>query len=133
MADVWKPKDGSLRDHAIMIYSLVPDDNRRGHFAFWQNIGAGAFAIAANSENLKFGAALSGYLQSRFDICQRTGGRFFFTDQVGLLLATLAFNGECTIVRMPQIFSQSSDTRGQQRGQAKKDAQEKLLEKLRQP
>lgn len=133
MKDVWQPADSAPRDHAIMISSLIPDDNRRGHFAFWQNIGAGAFAIAANSENLKFATALSGYLQSRFAICQRTGGRFFFTDQVGLLLATLAFNDVCTIVRMPQIFSQSSDTRGQQRGQAKKDAQEKRLEKLRKP
>ena len=132
MADVWQSKGGQNRDSAVMISSLVPNDDRRGHFAFWQNIGAGAFAIAASTANLKFGTALSGYLQSRFDICQRTGGRFFFTDQVGLLLATLAFKDECTIVRMPAIFSQSGDTRGQQRGQAKKDAQEKLLEKLRQ-
>lgn len=128
MADVWQGRDAS-----IMISSLVPDADRRAHFAFWQNIGAGAFAIAATPENLKFGTALSGYLQSRFDICQQTGGRFFFTDQVGLLLATLAFKDECSIVRMPAIFSQSSDTRGQKRGQAKKEAQEKMLEKLRKP
>lgn len=126
MESVWKGREGT-----IMISSLVPDDNRRGHFAFWSNIGAGAFAITANEANLKFGTALSGYLHSRFDVCQQTGGRFFFTDQIGLLLATLAFKDECTIVRMPAIFKQSGDTRGQQRERVKKEAQEKLLKKLR--
>lgn len=126
MNSVWQG-----RDETIMISSLVPDDNRRGHFAFWSNIGAGAFAITANQANLKFGSALSCYLHARFETCLQTGGRFFFTDQVGLLLATLAFKDECNIVRMPPIFKQSSDTRGQQRERAKKEAQEKLLEKLR--
>lgn len=126
MESIWQG-----RDDTIMISSLVPDADRRGHFAFWSNIGAGAFAIAANETNLKFGKALSGYLHSRFEVCQQTGGRFFFTDQIGLLLATLTFKDECTIVRMPAIFNQSSDTRGQQRERVKKAAQEKLLEKLR--
>ena len=127
MDSVWQGRG----DDTIMVSSLVPDDNRRGHFAFWSNIGAGAFAITANEPNLKFGSALSGYLHSRFEACQKTGGRFFFTDQVGLLLATLAFKDECNIERMPPIFKQSSDTRGQLRDRAKKEAQEKLLEKLR--
>ena len=127
MASVWNGRAGD-----IMISSLVPEPDRRGHFAFWSNIGAGAFAIAANPANHEFAAALSGYLHARFDVCRKTGGRFFFTDQIGLLLATLAFADECKISRMPAIFNQSSESRGQQRGQAKLDAQEKLLQKLRQ-
>lgn len=127
MSSVWQG-----REDIIMISSLVPDDNRRGHFAFWSNIGAGAFAITANQANWKFASALSKYLHNRFEACEQTGGRFFFTDQVGLLLATLAFKDDCTIVRMPAIFKQSSDTRGQRRERAKKEAQKKLLEKLRQ-
>ena len=127
MASVWKDREDS-----IIISSLVPEHDRRAYFAFWSNIGAGAFAIGANAANRKFAETLSGYLHSRFEVCRKTGGRFFFTDQVGLLLAILAFAKECEFVRMPAIFRQSSETRGQQRGQAKLDAQKNMLKKLRQ-
>ena len=121
MASLWQGREGS-----IMISSLVPQGDRRGYFAFWSNIEAGIFAISANRANQKFAASLAGYLHSRFEVCRKTDGRFFFTDQIGLLLATLAFADECTIVRMPAILSQSSESRLQQRllqrGQEKLDA-----------
>lgn len=124
MHSIWASSDAD-----IQISSLVLEDNRRGHFAFWSNIGAGAFAITRSSASLKFANALSNYLSVRFRVCEQTGGRYFFTDQVGLLLATLAYKDDVSIARMPQIFSQSDETRNTGRGKAKKAAQAAALEK----
>lgn len=126
MNSIW---DSSKAD--IQISSLVLDDDRKGHFAFWSNIGAGAFAVRKTDNSIKFVTALSSYLAERFDICHTTGARYFFTDQIGLLLAVLAFEGEVEMARMPQIFSQSDDTRGTGRAMAKKTAQAASLAKIK--
>lgn len=118
-------------DADILLSSLMLEPDRKAHFAFWSNIGAGAFAVTSTPAAVDFTRALGAYLMDRFDHCKRTGNRFFFTDQVGLLLATLAFRNTCRFGRMPRIFNQSSDTRNQARGKAKKAAQQEGIAKLR--
>lgn len=126
MQSIWASTDAD-----IQISSLVLEADRRGHFALWSNIGAGAFAVKRSENALKYCASLANYLAVRFRVCQHTGGRYFFTDQVGLLLATLAYKDQVQIARMPQIFNQSDDTRNTGRGKAKKDAQAAALRKQR--
>lgn len=126
MDGLWQGRAGT-----IQISSLVLDPGRKGHFVFWSNIGAGAFAIENTPENTEFARAVSIYLRNRFKVCRSTGGRFFFTDQIGLLLATLAFKDRCKMVKMPQIFTQSGVTAGTGRGQAKKQAQAQALKKMK--
>ncbi len=118
-------------DAEVMISSLMLEANRRGHFALWSNIGAGAFAIRRTEGSIKFANALSFYLAEQFVASADDQQRYFFSDQTGLLLATLAYKDEVSMHRMPQIFRQSSETKGPGRGKAKKTAQKAELEKLR--
>lgn len=127
MAAVWAGHEGQ-----VMLSTLALEPNRKGHFAFWSNIGAGAFGIEALPGHKKVARALAAYLVRRFDACLEKGDRFFFTDQVGLLLCALAFRDEVPMVQMPQIFRQSSHNAQTGRDSAKKEAQKELLGELRQ-
>ncbi len=126
MKEVWAGHEG-----AIMLSTLALEKDRKGHFSFWSNIGAGAFGVEARPEQKAFTKALSGYLIERLDECRRTDQRFFFSDQVGLLLCVLAFGDTVKMTRMRQIFRQSTQAAQAGRHQAKRDAQSKLLAELR--
>lgn len=126
MADVWKGREGKIH-----LSSPVFDGDRKGHFAFWSNIGAGAFGITNAPAHKEFAQTLAAYLRERLDVCARTGERFFFSDQVGLLLCALALGETDDYVRMRQIFSQSSQMGTAGRHRAKKDAQAAMLDKQR--
>ena len=128
MDSIWAENDAD-----VMISSLMLEENRKGHFALWSNIGAGAFAIRRGEQSIKYANALSRYLAVQFDASEGDKRRYFFSDQTGLLLATLAYQHEVSIKRMPQIFVQSSETKGPGRGKAKKEAQKVELEKLKAP
>lgn len=126
MKDVWKGREGR-----IQLSTLALESDRKGHFAFWSNIGAGAFATESIDSHMSFARALSRYLVERYDACLKNGDRFFFTDQVGLLLCVLAFDGKTPMTRMPQIFRQSSQTAQSGRDDAKRAAQVELLKELK--
>lgn len=128
MGSIWEDNASD-----VMISSLILEENRKGHFALWSNIGAGAFAIRRSEQSIKYANALSHYLAVQFDASEGDKRRYFFSDQTGLLLATLAFHNDVSIKRMPQIFVQSSETKGPGRGKAKKEAQKIELEKLKAP
>ncbi len=126
MQDVWAGHKGS-----VMLSTMALEKDRKGHFAFWSNIGAGAFGAEARPEHKAFIKALSGYLIERLAECRRTKQRFFFSDQVGLLLCVLAFRDTVKMTRMGQIFRQSSQAAQAGRHKAKRDAQSALLAELR--
>lgn len=126
MESIWAHSDAD-----IMISSLALNEDRRGHFAIWSNIGAGAFAIRRTEGSVQFATALSRYLAEHFVTSADDKERYFFSDQTGLLLATLAYKDTVSMVRMPQIFSQTDETRGPGRGKVKKAAQAAALEKQR--
>lgn len=126
MKDVWAGNEGT-----IMLSTMALENDRKGHFAFWSNIGAGAFGAEARPEHKVFIKALSRYLIERLEECRRTGQRFFFSDQVGLLLCVLAFGDSVKMTRMRQIFRQSPQAAQTGRHKAKRDAQSRLLAELR--
>lgn len=126
MTAIWEHSDAE-----IMISTLALNKDRRGCFALWSNIGAGAFAIRRSEGSVAFANALSRYLAERFAASENDSERYFFSDQTGLLLATLAYKNTVSMARMPEIFSQTDETRGPGRGKAKKAAQVAWLKRLR--
>ncbi|PCI63349.1 MAG: hypothetical protein COB37_05150 [Kordiimonadales bacterium] len=119
------------REDAVLLSTLALESNRKAHFAFWSNIGAGATGVPANPSGRLFSRAISAYLRYRFDQCNKTDERFFFSDQVGLLLAVLVLKNECSYLRMPQLFDQSGSNKVGGRARVKKAKQQELLEKMR--
>lgn len=126
METIWADNDAE-----VMISSPMLEANRRGHFALWSNIGAGAFAIRRTEGSLQFANALSHYLAEQFVAAADDQQRYFFSDQTGLLLATMAFQYQVNIQKMPQIFKQSGQHNGPGRGRAKRQAQVAALKKMR--
>lgn len=126
MESIWANSDAD-----IMISSLMLGAKRRAYFALWSNIGAGAFAIRRSEGGIAFANALSGYLAEQFTVSDHDERRYFFSDQTGLLLATLAFRDKVAIEKMPQIFEQSTQHSGPGRDKAKKQAQAAALKSLR--
>ncbi|MCK0068331.1 hypothetical protein [Kordiimonas laminariae] len=125
--DVWSGREGR-----ILLSTLILDPARAANFVFWSNIGAGATGIPATKEGRLFAKIFSHYLFTRFVECQKRGERFFFSDQVGLLLSLMFMNFDSEVfMKMPQLFAQPAADRVVNRGRAKKDAQSKLLEGMR--
>lgn len=123
--DVWSGHGGK-----VLLSTLVLEADRKGHFAFWSNIGAGAFGIESIPSHRQFAQALANFLTRRFNECDERDERFFFSDQVGLLLCVLAFKGQVPMIRMPQVFRQSTQTSQVGRDAAKKDAQSALFKSM---
>ncbi|MBO6505256.1 MAG: hypothetical protein JJ850_09945 [Kordiimonadaceae bacterium] len=126
MESIWAKNDAD-----VMISSLMLGPKRRAFFALWSNIGAGAFAIRNSNGAIEFADALSRYLAEHFNASDNDQRRYFFSDQTGLLLATLAYRDKISIEHMPQIFKQSTQHNGPGRGIAKKQAQDAALKGLR--
>jgi len=125
---VWQASDAS-----VLLSTLFMEPDRRAHFVFWSNIGAGATGLRADDGGRAFAHMIGAYLLERFVVCQKEGGRFFFSDQVGLLLSLLALKAKYGFARMPALFDQSGSNKSAGRGKAKKDAQEALLHGMRKP
>lgn len=126
MDSIWAKNDAD-----VMISSLMLGAKRRAFFALWSNIGAGAFAIRNSKGGIEFADALSRYLAEQFNASGNDMRRYFFSDQTGLLLASLAHHDKISIEHMPQIFKQSTQHNGPGRGIAKKLAQDAALKRLR--
>ena len=122
----------SSSDADIMISSSLLDEKQKSHFVLWSNVIAWAFAVRRSEKTLEFANALSVYLAKRFMRSANDQERYFFTDQTGLLLAVQAYRDLISIDRLPETFSQSSQSLGPGRGKAKKAAQAAALEKQRQ-
>ena len=124
--DVWHG-----REDKVLLSTVILNQARKANFVFWSNIGAGATGIPATEEGRMFAKIFSGYLRQRYRECRELGERFFFSDQVGLLLTLMFVGFDGPFLKMPQLFEQSGSSQAVNRGRAKKEAQSKLLETMR--
>ena len=75
----------------------------------WDSIRAGAFGITGDNQSVQFAKYVASYLRRRFEECRGNNQRFFYADQVALMLAFCRFKDTLSFRSIDGVYSQITD------------------------
>gem|GEM_PF-4459816 len=74
----------------------------------WDAIRAGAFGITGGNQSLEFAKYVACYLRWRFEECRSKNQRYFYADQVALMLGYCRFKGALAFHSIDGIYTQDT-------------------------